>query len=73
MVTVLDRFFRNLLHYDLKRVFVIFSIFSQRDFPKLDIYKCPFLQNPSDFFLRNFFGYDRNFINKLVYFYSTGM
>ena len=52
---------RNLLHYAFKWVFTIFSFFSQRDFPKLDIYKCPFLQNPPDFFLGIFFGYDRTF------------
>ena len=73
MVTVLDRFYRILLHYALNRVFTIFSFFSWMGFGILDIYKCPFLQNPSDFFLGNFFGYDRTFINKLVYFYSTKM
>ena len=51
----------NLLHYALKWIFTIFSFFSQRDFPKLDIYKCPFFHDPPDFFLGNFFGYDRTF------------
>jgi len=39
----------------------------------LDIYKCPFLHDPPDFFLGIFFGYDRTFSPIWILFYTTRM